>query len=136
MLKRQALTLSLIFSFFISTNMFAATPLSCDQLINTHWADTNDSIFGRITLGFEDEGEHDLIYNLSYFSDRFGDGGYVNRCDAQSDGSLLLTIPLSDDFGYLLLKTTDLQTFTVLPPSRLVNQYEKQIAIRGPFSRA
>lgn len=134
MLKRHPLTLSLIVSFFLSANIFASTPLSCDQLVATHWVDTNDTTFDAITLGFNND-FGGLGYRLSYYQGRFGDGTYVNRCDVQPDGSILLTMPLTEDLGYLLLKTSDMQTFTVLPPSRLVNPFEKQIPIHGPFIR-
>jgi hypothetical protein len=142
MLKRHVLMLSLIFSFFASTNIFALPPLSCNQLMYTSWVDTSEEGFGRISLAINHgyENNDSLSYDISYYSDGFSydEDGPVDRCEVQSDGSLLLTITQIGigNAGSLLFKTSDLQTLTVLPPSSLENADRRPVAIHGPFSRA
>lgn len=144
MLKRHVLTLSLIFSFFASTNIFALPSLSCNQLMYTSWVDTSEEGFGRISLAINHgyENNDSLSYDISYYSsdgfsyDEYDESGPVDRCEVQSDGSLLLTITQIGNAGSLLFKTSDLQTLTVLPPSSLENADRRPVAIHGPFSRA
>lgn len=132
MLKRCVLILSLTLSFLLSMSVFASTPLSCYEITQTRWVDDSEAGFGSITLmiGF--------FFNsyLSYYTDGLSSNeeGSVG-CDVQSDGSLLITLPQVGNAGTLVLKTSDLQTLTVLPPSSLENADRRPVAIHGPFLR-
>lgn len=124
-------------SMLVASNIFALNQLNCDELLNTNWTNTTNYQLGAISLKFDwlDHDPFSIDYEISYYNGSMGRGSRTSDCSIQPDGSLQLVMNL-DEIGYLDLKTTDMNTFQILPDSRLLTSHDKYTSISGTFSRS